>query len=29
MKENKVTQAQMNWFSGGRGKRFKAMDSPL
>jgi hypothetical protein len=29
MKEGKVTQAQMSWFSGGRGQRFKAMDSPL
>jgi hypothetical protein len=28
MKEGKVTQAQMRWFSGGRGKRLKAIDSP-
>lgn len=29
MKEGKVTQAQMSWFSAGRGKRLKAIDSPL
>lgn len=29
MKEGKVTQAQMSWFCGGRGKRLKAIDSPL
>ncbi len=29
MKKSKVTLAQMSWFSGGRGKRFKSMDSPF
>jgi hypothetical protein len=29
MKEGKVTQAQKSWFSGSRGTRLKAIDSPL
>jgi hypothetical protein len=29
MKEGKVTQAQMSWLSGGRGKRLKAIGSPV
>ena len=29
VKVGKVMQAPMNWFSGCRGKRLKAIDSPL